>query len=93
MKFCDSCVDLCEFRLQVLSDLANLSTHCGVKGPRILGATLLLIGFDGLLRPGELALLRRADVRLPSDAQGLPTSVVVVTIRLPKNAASRNSGV
>ncbi len=49
-----------------------------------LCAAVLMIAFDGLLRPGEVALLTRLDLRLPSDGQGLPTTVVVVQLRVPK---------
>lgn len=47
-------------------------------------AALLMIGFEGLLRPGELAALARRDIRLPCDAQGLPLETVIVSILLPK---------
>ncbi len=57
-------------------------------------ASLLPIGFEALLRPGELAILRRGDIHLPVDGQGLPTSVVVAHLRVPKTrhrAARRQS--
>ena len=46
-------------------------------------AVLLLVGFEGLLRPGELVGLRRGDILLPR-----PHSLsknVVIAIRSPKN--------
>ena len=49
-----------------------------------LCAAALIIGFEGLLRPGEIGILLREDIRLPCDSQGLPTSVVVVQLRVPK---------
>ncbi len=57
-------------------------------------ATLLLIGFEGLLRLGEMASLRRDEVCLPCDGQGLRTSMVVVRLRVPetrRQAARRQS--
>ena len=47
-------------------------------------AVSLLLGFYGLLRPGEILGLRRAHLGLPSDASGLTEFSVTVAIVRPK---------
>jgi len=65
---------------QVYRAMVSLALTWGWR----LMACLVVLGYEGLLRPGELAELRRSDIRLPTDSQGLLPEVVVVCIRVPK---------
>ena len=61
-----------------------------------LTAAALLCGFYGLLRPGELAALRRAHVRVPSDHIGFggrPRAIVCVVRAKTRHRAARTQSV
>ena len=72
-------VMLCEAR-----SLALASPDEKRKDIWMIFSTLLMIGFFGLLRPGELCSIRREDVSLPS-SWSLAGPFAVIRIKDPKN--------